>query len=124
VPQVANVATSAQTFLSLHGPGNNAIVMLEEKGQLYSRVTLGGTYQNLGSVLYSAQLHAWWRIRESGGTLLWETAPDGKTWTIQQQLSTLPFAIDVLDVEIGSETYKPEANPGAAHFDNCNLPPP
>jgi hypothetical protein len=63
-------------------------------------------------------------MRESGGTLYWETAPDGKAWTVQQQQSPLPFAITTLDVEIGSETYKSQPSPGVSHFAACNLPPP
>jgi hypothetical protein len=87
-------------------------------------LTVASTVQVIGSVLYDPAQHAWWRIRESGGTLFWETAPDGKAWVVQAQLSALPFAIDVLDVDVMSGTYQSQASPGQSHFDNLNLPPP
>jgi hypothetical protein len=124
VPETANTATHAQTYINLDGPAQNQISMIEEDGSLFARITVDSTDQILGSFLYDSTEHAWWRIRESGGTLYWETAPDGKTWVVQQQLTPLPFAITALDVEIGSETYQATASPGASHFAACNLPPP
>ena len=124
VPQTASTTTHAQTYVSLDGAGNNQITTYEEDGQLDFRIAVAGTYQNLGSVLYDPTQHAWWRIRESASTIYWETAPDGKTWTVQQQLNPLPFAITALDVEIGSDTYQSTASPGASRFAACNLPPP
>src|SRR5262249_50071228 len=87
----ANTATSAQTSIALDGQGNNRIVMREEKGQLVAGLSVAGAQQTIGSSLYDPTAHAWWRVRESGGTLFWETAPDGKTWSVQQQTSPLPF---------------------------------
>ncbi len=124
VSQTANTATTAQTYLALEGAGENAIFMLEESGQLVARVVTAGTAQNVGSVLYDPTQHAWWRMRESGGTLYWETAPDGHTWTVQQELTPLPFAIDALDVYVGSETVSAVANPGESIFRNLDVSPP
>jgi hypothetical protein len=124
VPKVGNTATIAQTYLTLSAPGNNEIDMVAESGNLAFRLYVSGTVQPVGSTLYSATQHAWWRIRATASTIYWETAPDGKTWTVQDQLSPLPFPIDALDVQLGSGTWKAEANPGSCSFDNLNLPPP
>src|SRR6185437_10786798 len=121
VPTSANPATSAQTNLFLDGPASTSILMQEEKGQLYLSIETASGTQDIGSVLYDPVQHAWWRIRESGGTLFWETAPDGKAWAVQAQLSPLPFPVDVLDVDIQCGTYKAEANPGQSVLDNLNL---
>ncbi len=43
----------------------------------------GGVY-----ITYSATDHRWWKIRESGGTVYFETSPDGLTWTTQRSIST------------------------------------
>ncbi|MFH9012545.1 LamG domain-containing protein [Streptomyces sp. NPDC017943] len=44
-----------------------------------------GTPTNL---TYSAIDHAWLRIRESGGTVYWETSNDGFIWTVRRTLAT------------------------------------
>jgi hypothetical protein len=124
VPQTASTTANGQTYIELDAPANNSLSIVEENGSLYFRVTNAGTYQNIGSVLYDPTQHAWWRIRESGGVLFWDTAPDGKAWTVQQQLTPLPFAINVLDVQLASGTYLAQPSPGATHYDNLNLPPP
>ncbi|MER7738896.1 LamG-like jellyroll fold domain-containing protein [Streptomyces sp. NPDC096538] len=40
------------------------------------------------SLAYSPISHAWLRIRESGGTLYWETSSDGFGWTVRRSLAT------------------------------------
>ncbi|MFJ7049052.1 LamG domain-containing protein [Streptomyces sp. NPDC101112] len=44
-----------------------------------------GTPTNL---TYSAINHAWLRVRESGGTVYWETSGDGFIWTTRRTLAT------------------------------------
>ena len=64
---------------------------------------VGGTWrlqdgQTQGSVLdvaYNATDHRWLRIRESGGTLFWDAAPDGSTWTNLGSTSTPAGATQV-----------------------------
>ena len=41
----------------------------------------GGVVTTLKSIPYDAVAHAYWRIRESGGTIYWEVSPDGGFWT-------------------------------------------
>ncbi|MEU3293025.1 LamG-like jellyroll fold domain-containing protein [Streptomyces longwoodensis] len=40
------------------------------------------------TLTYSGIDHLWLRLRESAGTLYWETSPDGFTWTVQRSLAT------------------------------------
>ncbi|MET9088149.1 hypothetical protein ABZX77_40770 [Streptomyces sp. NPDC004237] len=40
------------------------------------------------NLTYSAIDHAWVRVRESGGTVYWETSGDGYAWTTQRTLAT------------------------------------
>jgi beta-glucanase (GH16 family) len=50
-------------------------------GNLTAQLQQAGSLTNVGSVTYNATTHKWWRIRESGGSIFWDTAPDGSTWT-------------------------------------------
>jgi hypothetical protein len=40
------------------------------------------------NLAYSAIDHAWLRVRESGGTVYWETSGDGYAWTVRRTLAT------------------------------------
>jgi len=124
VPSVQGPAIHAEAWMVLVGPQNNEIRMDAELGVLNFYVTVAGSQQQIGSTLHSPLMHRWWRIRETSNTVFWETSPDGKAWTIQEQLSPTPIPIDVLDISLGGGTWMQEANPGDAHFDNLNLPPP
>ncbi|MGW6910246.1 hypothetical protein [Streptomyces sp. NPDC054940] len=37
---------------------------------------------------YSPWTHAWLRVRESGGTVFWESSTDGASWTVRRSLAT------------------------------------
>jgi hypothetical protein len=124
VPTVPNIASNGQGYVTLNAPGNNSLMMLEENGQLKGRFNLNGTLMDVGSVLYDPTQHGWWRVRESGGNLFWETAPDGKMWTTQVTVAVPSFGVDVLDVSLAGGTWKTEASPGTVAFANLNLPPP
>ncbi|MFC5217338.1 LamG-like jellyroll fold domain-containing protein [Streptomyces coerulescens] len=40
------------------------------------------------SLTYSPFSHAWLRIRETAGTVFWETSSDGASWTVRRSLAT------------------------------------
>jgi hypothetical protein len=124
VPVIPNPTSQAQAYVSLDAPGSSGLQMLEEGGQLIAQVTTAGTSKAVGSVLYDATQHAWWRIRESGGSVFWETAPDGKSWTTLVMTAVPAFGLDVLDVSLVGGTWEAEASPGKAVYSSLNLPPP
>jgi len=65
---------------------------------------------------------AWWRIRESAGSVYYETAPDGVAWTIQASVATPAFAA-AGDVRLLSGYGGVEVSPGNAVLDDFNLYP-
>lgn len=40
------------------------------------------------TLTYSPAAHAWLRLREAAGTLVWETSGDGHNWTVRRTLAT------------------------------------
>lgn len=49
-----------------------------------NRISFGhynGSFNALGEIAYDATAHRWLRLRESAGTVFWDTAPDGVVWT-------------------------------------------
>ncbi|MBI4510523.1 MAG: hypothetical protein HY698_12895 [Deltaproteobacteria bacterium] len=119
VPAVGNTATQAEVYLAVMAQNRDALVILESAGTLNFLYRVGADYSNVGSIAYNASDHRYWRIRESSGTAFWETSSDQVTWTIRASLAT-PFPVDQVRVDLAAGTYRPEANPGAAAFDNLN----
>jgi hypothetical protein len=93
-----------------------------ESGALYAVQTVGGALRVVGSAAYAPAAHAFWRLREAGGTVTWETSPDGAAWA---PLATLPtsalgFSTDVVTPMLDVVEYGPTAAPGTATFERLN----
>lgn len=73
------------------------------------------------SVTYNATTHRWWRIREFGGTVYWDTSSDGITWTNRKTEATSGFTLTSGHVEIGAGRSAGTSNLG--YFDNLNNAP-
>jgi hypothetical protein len=52
----------------------------------------GGNITDSAMVPYDANMHLHWRMREAGGTLHYETSPDGSAWTVQHTVATPSYA--------------------------------
>ena len=86
----------------------------ELRGYTTSPYTFIGT-----PVTYSPTDHAYWRIRESGGTFFLDTAPDGVTWT---NLSSVTHSVpDPVSVGIGFGQSGAESA-ADGYFDDVNIP--
>jgi hypothetical protein len=80
-----------------------------------------GNYTPITSVNYDPVAHHVLRLRETGGTLFWETSADGATFT---GLYSEPDRIDLSSIGIRLEagTFAAQANPGTAVFTNFDTP--
>jgi hypothetical protein len=87
---------------------------------LFFVMVVGGVATDPCKIPYLPVAHRYWRIREIGGDLLWETGPDGVAWTIQRREKTPAFAssvrVDFGVIPIAADTM------GTAIFDNFDLP--
>lgn len=77
------------------------------------------------TITYSAVTHRWLRYRVTGGNLLWETAPDGNTWTTRRTLSTPAWVSGGTD-NLGTEMfcYRDAGTADYSEWDNLNIAPP
>ena len=71
---------------------------------------------------YDPYNHAFLRIREAGGTVYYETSPDGSTW-VTQTTTPATFSMSSTYVRIYSGYGGTEPSPGVALWDNLNLAP-
>jgi hypothetical protein len=93
-----------------------------ERGVLYAIHTVSGDMRVVASAPYDPVGQAFWRLREAGGTVTWETSPDGRAWA---PLATLPtsalgFSTDVVTPMLDVVEYGPTAAPGTATFERLN----
>lgn len=72
------------------------------------------------TIPYSATDHAWVRIRETGGTVYWDTSPDAAAWTNRRTLASPAWVADT-DIEFQLIAHRSDGTPDFAEFDNVNI---
>jgi hypothetical protein len=124
VPQMLNTAADAVAYLRLadfHQGPSHYVGFFQRSGMLLAQSRTGGAETDVGTT-YSATDHLWWRIRESGGTVFWETSPNGTSWTIRR-MGASPIALTRIVVDLSADNGSGAASPGQIQFDDFNAPP-
>jgi hypothetical protein len=101
------IAGSAATSLLLNSSFGNNVFFGYAGGNLAVNKNVSGAQTTLFNITYSPTAHAWWRIRESGGTTFFDTSPDSVTWTNQYSVAdtTFGFSLSSLDVIFQAGDY-------------------
>lgn len=97
----------------------NGFRFIKERATIYAQRIVAGVITSVASTAYNGTTHAWWKIRESGGTIYWEVSTDGTTWNSFASYAH-SMNIGAMYVHIGAACYKAETNPGNFFFDNFN----
>lgn len=120
IPHATSVTSSAEVYLAAYtDPDATRLVLIEEQSNQLRFLVRTPTGDTTSSVPYDPVAHRHMRLREGGGTLFFETSPDGSTWTARKQVAT-PFSLDLVRVEIAAGVPQPEAAPGFAEFESVN----
>lgn len=120
ITEVPNPATHANLEFMFQVDASNSVRWVYEFGTLFAQRLVGGVVTTITSFAYNGSTHAWWRIRQSGGVIFWDTSTDGQNWTNRASW-THTFAITSGEVAITCYCYQNETNPGGAALDNFNL---
>lgn len=116
-------AASAQTMVNLTDASLNAFQYGYSGGDLTAVLCYPyGTYDVFGSITYNPTSHAWLRVREAAGTVYFDTAPDGVTWTNQFSFSSEPFDLTARNLTVTAGDFGSDAT-GTSHVSNFNTPP-
>jgi hypothetical protein len=113
--------SSADTTLAVGSDENNWWRMTVEGATLYLQQNLAGV-RSTQSLPYSPDDHRYWRVRHrvENDWILWETSPDGETWT-SLRIEPRPLPVDGLRVELSAGTWQSEGAPGRAIFDDVRI---
>lgn len=114
----AGVAATA--FVQLYLNGTNIFNWIQISGTIYARKVIAGVSTDLFSAAWSGSTYKYLRIRESAGSVLWDSSTNGTSWTNRYTLVGLPFAITDLFVDFGA-TCGNVASPGSFRLDDVNL---
>jgi len=119
--QVVNASDgSTETYFGLDAGGSNTIQIGYQNGSILFSEDIAGS-RNSVSVPYSTFEHAWWRVRQSAGTIYWDTSSDGSFWTTQRtRTSATDWSSCLLFIGSGQGGGAP--TPGSSLFDHLNLP--
>jgi hypothetical protein len=108
--------------LSVRIDGNNWVAIGVDNNNLTVDKKVTGTQTNLLATPLDQTAHRWFRIRESGGTTFFDTAPDGMTWTNRHSVANV-IAMTGLKPFLESGCWQTEASASYAVFDNFNTLP-
>jgi len=110
-------------LFSIQVNGNNALEWRYDNGMLLGNYYVAGARTVAVSLPYSASQHALWRIREYNGVVLWETSPDGSSWTTQGTAATARlFSLQSVNVLLAADTFGDGSpDPGRARYSNLNV---
>lgn len=116
--------TSAWVFSAGQDPGTHVGFLGDRTtGNLFFMSRVGYVDAGALSVTLSPVTHAWWRLRISGGNLIWETSPDGTTWTTQRTLATPAWLSAATDCKLLLESHRNDGTDNFSEFDNLNVLP-
>ncbi|WP_455360019.1 hypothetical protein [Streptomyces sp. SYSU K21746] len=114
--------TAACSILVLSSVGGTDAGFLIDTAQNAMGLYLRIGYADGGALFpaYDPVAHAWLRLREGGGTLLWETSPDGLAWTTRRTAATPAWAAGS-DLSLLMEAHRDAGVSDFAEFDQLNI---
>ncbi|MFE6408153.1 hypothetical protein ACFVOR_14605 [Streptomyces sp. NPDC057837] len=124
-PPAANgaVSTAALSLLVLTGTGGTDAGFIIDTAQGAMGLYLREGYADAGAQFppYDPVAYAWLRLRETGGTLLWEASPDSSNWTVLRSAPAPAWAADT-SLSLLLESTRTDGSDNVAEIDNVNLP--
>jgi hypothetical protein len=112
-----------ETALSFKADDSNLLMIDKRGANLLCDARVGGV-DTTATVAWDPAAMAWWRLREDSGTVYFETAPDGSTWTTQLSVATPTFATDgTAGPQVNCGYFGTEPSPGSAVLEGFNLYP-
>lgn len=125
--QGTNNVVGVETSFGVTAGTNVYYELLLSGGQLHPGYATGGSSTTVGAAInYDAPTHTWFRIRESGGTIFWDTAPSTASdppieadW-VNQRSVTIQFSPAAVRPYMMAGEYQAATGGGTAIFECFN----
>ncbi len=114
--------TTRETVMYVNVDDNNKLNFVVSSNTLAAHKIVAGVNTVVTSIPYNAVNHAWLRIRESAGTIYWDTSANGRDWINLTSLAT-PIAITALKIGLQAGCYGTELVTSTSKFDSFNITP-
>jgi len=118
IPAMLSTTTDVSFFFDIeHRDQRDEFSIFQQNGRLYFYDADQGQSIDIG---YDPGQHRWWRVRDAGSTVEFETSPDGNNWTSHWDRPT-PAWITLVAPVFG--TWEPGSATGAGTVvaDNLNI---
>jgi hypothetical protein len=114
------LAASAEAYVLIYkvgaNPNTDRFAFGYSTNGSFLNYTIGSSSTFPFSVTYDPVNHAWYRIRESGGTIFLDAAPDGLTWTNLFSIASATLGFPMTLVNVGVQTGDYGADPTGTSY--------
>lgn len=119
IAQMVSTSVAATARFELYIDSSNMLRWTQTSGTLKAQTTIAGVTVDRYSATWSGTTYKYLRIRESGGTVYWDSSSNGTSWTNRFSMAN-PFAVTALAI-IFSASCGNIASPGAFYIEDFNL---
>lgn len=121
-PAAGGASSAACSVLVLSDTGGTDAGFLIDAAQSAMGLYLRVGYADGGALFpsYDPVAHAWLRLREDGGSLYWETSPDGLSWTVRRTAGS-PAWVTQSNLSLLMEAHRDSGVDDFAEFDALNV---
>lgn len=123
-PDPTGATSAAASVLVLSSTGGTDGGFIVDPAQNAIGLWLREGYADPGAIFptYDPVAYAWLRLRESAGTLYWESSPDGTTWTTRRTATSPAWTADT-DLAFLIEGHRDAGATTSIDIDSINVPP-
>jgi hypothetical protein len=117
---MVSTAVAASAFFQLATRDfSNQLFWRQLSNAITVRTVIAGVETQRFTATWSASTYKYLRIRESGGTVFWDSSTNGTSWTNRFSMAN-PFAVTDLAVQFAASCGN-VASPGSLKLDDVNL---
>jgi len=121
VTKATNTSASAWAYYEVGPDDNNYVEIYQQGTSIIFGWEIAGSFIEHKKIPYDAVAHRFWQLRETAGTVYFETSADGQKWNIEAEKPTAElFPVDFSRIVLGAGADSGQANPGVARFDRLN----